>query len=209
MTWVKTTALRRLVGGIVVLWLFAFFAFDPALKYALERAGRTAAGAKVDVGSLRSRWLRGTIEVRRVAVADADKPMTNVVELSRAAFALDVGAALRGKAVIREAALEGLRFGTPRATSGALPRAAPSKLGRAVREKLAPEGGALLPAAPPSTSPPRSTRPTAGPQKIERPAKAQIDRWKANRGEPADRQESRDIADQLKALGGGDSPPTS
>src|SRR5207302_8975841 len=111
---------------------------DPVLKFALVKAGQAAAGAKVEISSLKTKWLAGTLELRGIKVADKNQPMKNLVEFSRAAFALDVGQALRGKGVVREAALEGLRIGTPRRTSGALRKQPPSGLEAAVEKSIAP-----------------------------------------------------------------------
>ena len=138
MSWINKKSLYQLLGGAVVLWLIVFFCFDPVLKFGLVKAGEAAAGAKVEIASLRTKWLAGTLEIRGIQVADKSQPMKNVVEFSRAAFSLDVGQALRGKGVVREAALEGLRVGTPRKTSGALRKAKPSAVELAVERSVAP-----------------------------------------------------------------------
>jgi uncharacterized protein (TIGR03545 family) len=210
MIWLKKGALVRLIGGCAVLWLLAFLAFDPALKWGLQKAGRAAAGAKVDIASVDSKWLRGTLDVSGVAVADKNAPMKNVVEASRLVFIFDVGAALRGKGVVREASIEGLRFGTARATSGALPNPPPpSKLELAIKEKLGAAAGSALAGTPVGTNAAATVDATklAGLKKLdEAKAKAQEiqDRWKSKQGESADiAKQAQQVSDDLKGLGGG------
>lgn len=211
MTWLKKGPLLRLVGGFAVLWALVFFGFDPALRWGLKKAGQSAAGAKVDIGSLHSRWLKGALEISGLAVADKNAPMRNVVEASRLGFALDVGAALRGKAVIREAAIEGLRFGAPRRTSGALPHPPPpSRLELALREKLSSTATTALGKAPDvkaNAAAQVDATKLAGLKKLdEAKAKAQEieDRWKGKQAEAQDlAKQAQQVADDLKNLGGG------
>ncbi|MDE2143084.1 MAG: TIGR03545 family protein [Elusimicrobia bacterium] len=208
MIWFKKGVWARLAGGLAVLWLCIFFFFDPALKFALVKAGQAAAGAKVEISSINSKWLRGTLEIRGVSIADKNAPMKDLVDISRAGFALDVGAALRGKAVVREAALEGLTFGTARATSGALPHPAPpSKLEQAIADKIAPaEGAALGKAAEIKSNAVGQVDATklAGLKKLDdaKSKAAEIqERWKNKSAETQSiAAESRQIADDLKKL---------
>jgi hypothetical protein len=57
-----------------------------------------------------------------VVVADRDSPMKNLFETGRLEVKLRPQAALRGKVYIEQLRADHLKFGTPRATSGALPR---------------------------------------------------------------------------------------
>lgn len=211
MNWLKKGPLLGLLGGLILTWLLVFFFFDPVLKSALVRGGQAAAGAKVEIASVRSKWLKGSLEVRGIAVADRGQPMKNLVELSRAAFTLDVSAALRGKAVVREAALEGLRLGTQRKTSGALPHPPPpSKLALAIREKIAPAQDSALSkisAVKSNAVGEVDAAKLAGLKKYDE-AQAKVQeisaRWKgkAEEGKQIEK-EAQEVAAQLKSLGGG------
>jgi uncharacterized protein (TIGR03545 family) len=53
--------------------------------------------------------------------------MRNLIEADRCELDLDAGALLHKQAVVKHGALTGLRFGTPRDSSGALPYASPEK----------------------------------------------------------------------------------
>ncbi|MEQ1920760.1 MAG: hypothetical protein ABL955_16335, partial [Elusimicrobiota bacterium] len=103
MSWLKKGPVLGTLGAVLLLWAFVFFFFDPILKRALIAGGQAAAGAKVEIAAVRSKWLKGTLEIKGIAVADRETPMKNLVEFSRLAFQLDVSAALRGKGVVREA----------------------------------------------------------------------------------------------------------
>ncbi|MFI5346335.1 MAG: TIGR03545 family protein [Elusimicrobiota bacterium] len=208
MIWLKKSSLYKLVGGIAVLWLLVFFFFDPVLKIALVKAGQAAAGAKVEISSVRSKWLHGTLEVRGIAIADKNQPMKNLIEISRAGFALDMSAALRGKGVVHEAALEGLTFGAARTTSGALPHPPPpSKLELAIREKIAPVAGSALGKVADVKSNAVGTVDVAKLQGLKKldDAKAKAaeiqDRWRNKSAETqAIAKDAQQIADELKTL---------
>ena len=211
MSWFKKGPLLSLLGGLLILWALVFFFFDPMLKFALVRGGQAATGAKVEIASVRSKWLKGNLEVRGIAVADRSAPMKNLFELSRAAFRLDLGAALRGKSVVREATLEGLLLGTARRSSGALPKPPPpSKLESMVRSKIAPVGQASLAKLGEIKSGAVGqvdSAKLAGLKKYdEAKAKAKDieDRWKGKSEEAkAIEKEAKEIAEQVKSIGGG------
>jgi|CXWL01.1.fsa_nt_gi uncharacterized protein (TIGR03545 family) len=211
MNWIKKGPVLATLGGLILIWAFVFFFFDPLLKRALIAGGQAAAGAKVEIGSLRSKWLKGTLEIGQVAVADREQPMRNVVEFSRAAFQLDTSAALRGKGVIREAALEGLRLGTPRKTSGALRNPPPpSALTAAIQKQIAPAKDAAIAQVGNVKSNAVAEVDAAklsGLKKLDeaKAKSAEIEkRWSGKNDEAkAIEQEARAIAEDAKALGGG------
>lgn len=208
--WINKKSLYRLLGGAFLLWLIVFFGFDPVLKFGLVKAGQAAAGAKVEIDSLKSKWLAGTLELRGIRIADKNQPMKNLVEFSRASFALDVGQALRGKGVVREAALEGLRVGTPRKTSGALRRAAPSKVELAVERAVAPVERAAVGEASQVKSNAAATVDATKLQGLKKldETKAKSEeiqkRWKDKSKETQDiAKQAQDIENDLKGMSGG------
>ena len=210
MSWLKKGPVLGTLGALLLLWIFIFLFFDPLLKRALIAGGQAAAGAQVDIGSLRSKWLKGTLEISRVAVADRERPMTNLAEFSRAAFRLDLSAALRGKAVVREASLEGLRLGTPRARSGALRNPPPpSALSLAVQKQIAPAKEAAFAKAGEVRSNASSEVDAAKLSSLKKldEAKAKSveieQRWKGKAAEGKSiENEAREIGETLKGLGG-------
>jgi uncharacterized protein (TIGR03545 family) len=207
-SWVKKGPVLATLGAFLLLWAFVFFFFDAVLKRGLIAGGEAAAGAKIEIASVRSKWLKGTLEITGIAVADREAPMKNLVELSRIAFQLDIPAALRGKGVVREAALEGLRLGTARRTSGALRNPPPpSALTAAIMKQIAPAKSKAIEVKSNAVGEVDAAK-LQGLKKLdEAKAKAKEieDRWKGKADEAkAIEKEAKDIADSLKSIGGND-----
>lgn len=138
MKWIKKWNLIAALAAVGLIWLLLVLFLDPLIKRALIGAGQAAAGAKVEIGSVKTKLLRGSFVVSRVTVADKNAPMKNLVEFEKADLAFSPSAALRGKGVVDDASVAGIRFGTPRKTSGALPFAGPSAFERMVGDQLTP-----------------------------------------------------------------------
>lgn len=77
--------------------------------------------ASAEVSGMQFRPLAGSVGFDALVVADAEAPMTNLVELGNGRFAIDLWQAFQGKIVIDDMTVSGLAFGTPREASGALP----------------------------------------------------------------------------------------
>lgn len=208
MSFIKKGPVLGTLGAVLIIWALVFFFFDPMLKHALIAGGQAAAGAKVEIDTVRSKWLKGTLEIKGLAVADRDEPMKNLVELSRMAFQLDMSAAVRGKGVVREAALEGLRVGTARKRSGALgDPPPPSKLSAAISRQIAPAKSAAIEVKSNAVGEVDAAK-LQGLKKLD-DAKAKAkeieERWKGKAGEAkAIEKEAKEIAEQFKSIGGGD-----
>ena len=129
----KSYVVPRLVL-LGLFWLFFAFALDPLLKWSLENAGAAALGAKVEVAKVKTGVFPPKLTLRGFAAADPGAPMQNLVEFEEARFALAGRPLLERKIVIDASDLSGLRWGTARKTSGALPKAPPSKLAGKLQE---------------------------------------------------------------------------
>ena len=105
--------------GLFVAGIFLFS--GPLIAKGIEKAGTLAMGARVDVGSAHPGIFPLGLTVKGLQVTDPDAPMTNLLEISDLRLGLDTQALMLGKVDIREMAVEGIRFGTPRKKSGALP----------------------------------------------------------------------------------------
>lgn len=105
--------------GLLVVW-GVFFA-DWTLKLAVERGGTAAVGAKVELADATLGILDGNVALEGLQVTNPNAPMTNLVEVEALVFDLGVLPALEKKVVIDTVAARGIRFNTPRQTSGALP----------------------------------------------------------------------------------------
>jgi uncharacterized protein (TIGR03545 family) len=132
----KSYLLPRLIA-LVLLWAFFFFAFDPLLKWGLIKGIEKAAGARAEIATLRTSFLHPSLKLTGFALADAKSEFTNLVEFSELSFSAEGAPLLEKKLVVDEAALNGLRFGTARKTSGKLPfvKEEPSALVEGMKEE--------------------------------------------------------------------------
>ncbi|MBI5595469.1 MAG: TIGR03545 family protein [Elusimicrobia bacterium] len=132
---------RLAVVGL--LWAFFALSFDPLAERALERGASSALGARVDIGSFKTRFLPPSATLARVAAADPEEPMRNLFEFASAKFSLEGRPLLEKKLVVSAAALEGLAFGTPRKSSGAMPKLPPGPAAQALSRWTGEAKGAL------------------------------------------------------------------
>lgn len=102
-----------IIGGS---WLFA----NTLVKSLIESQGTALVGAKVDVGDVQLSLIPAGIVISRLDVANADKPMQNVVSIAHISAQFDLLKALMGQLIIDDASVEGIQFGTARRTSGAV-----------------------------------------------------------------------------------------
>ncbi|OHB81411.1 MAG: hypothetical protein A2V98_20605 [Planctomycetes bacterium RBG_16_64_12] len=109
---------------MVLLWV----GLNPLVRWAIVSAGQSVTSAKVEIGQVETSLLRTELRLTDVRAADPQAPMRNLVEAGQITLALDTGALLGRKLVVREGRASGLRFGTDRETSGALDPAADWKI---------------------------------------------------------------------------------
>lgn len=118
-----------LVGGV---YLFA----EPLLKTGIEKMGTAMVGARVDVGEVKLRLNPASISLIKMTVTDVDQPMQNLFEFDKAVASIELLKLMMGQTIINDLAVDGLRFETPRKTSGAIPKKIKSKKQKE-EEKLA------------------------------------------------------------------------
>ena len=109
--------------GLIGLFAATHFVLAWAIEHEVVRAGQRRVAARVEVGNTRVNLLDSRVSLHDVHVANPQSPLRNLVEADRCDFQLDPNALLHKQAVVRHGAITGLRFGTPRDTSGALPGA--------------------------------------------------------------------------------------
>lgn len=117
-----------LVGGIAA---FLMLAAPPLIKSSIESVGSQAADAKVNVQSVSLSLAPLGVELQGLTVANADKPMENLVEFERAVADLEFGPLFLGKSIISDLSVDQLQFNTARTVSGALEKATSSSGGQA------------------------------------------------------------------------------
>ncbi|MBM4132200.1 MAG: TIGR03545 family protein [Nitrospira sp.] len=132
--WIRWWGLGVFVGLTGLLALLWLFLVDPFVKRMIEQTGTKLVGAKVELGAAHVTLSPLGLTLSRLQVTNPDEPMSNAVEAARIAMSLDGLNLFRRKVIIEEMAVEGLRFGTPRQSSGAV---APSREPSAVAKLAA------------------------------------------------------------------------
>jgi uncharacterized protein (TIGR03545 family) len=100
----------------VLLWLF----LDLLVERSVERSGTYIVGARVDLASADVRLGDGVVVLRGLQVTNPDAPMTNLIEAREIVLNVRMAPLLEKKLHVDTLALRDMRFGTPRAESGAL-----------------------------------------------------------------------------------------
>jgi uncharacterized protein (TIGR03545 family) len=111
---VAFVALSAVIAGI--WWLVV----DGLIRYGIEKAGTKIVGAKVELDKADLTLFPLGLTLTRLQITNPEEPMTNAVEIARIAGTLDGLNLFRRKMIIEEMAVDGLRFGTSRKSSGAL-----------------------------------------------------------------------------------------
>ncbi|MDE3117996.1 MAG: TIGR03545 family protein [Nitrospirota bacterium] len=122
--WIRWWGLGAFVGLTALLALLWLFLVDPFVKRMIEQTGTKLVGAKVELAAAHVTLSPLGLTLTRLQVTNPDEPMSNAVEAARIAMSLDGLNLFRRKVIIEEMAVEGLRFGTQRQSSGAV---APSR----------------------------------------------------------------------------------
>jgi uncharacterized protein (TIGR03545 family) len=122
MRYIRWKALLPLSITLLLIAVFMLLFADRALKFAVEAGGTAAVGARVDLARAELGVLDGHVTLEGLQVTDPNAPMTNLVELEELVFDVGILPALERKVVIDTVAARGIRFGTPRTTSGAIPK---------------------------------------------------------------------------------------
>lgn len=115
-----------LVPALVLLVVLYFF-LDGWVESALELAGESLVGARVEIDDLQLTLMPVGMNFARLQVADPGDPWTNTIETGTVAFAMDLGQLLRGKFIIETMEVNELIVGTKRTSDGSLERTQPPK----------------------------------------------------------------------------------
>jgi len=118
-------AIVPMLVAAVLIGLAWTLLIDHAIRRGIELAGTDLVGARVELASARLRLRHMDLVLRGLQVTDPNAPMTNLVEVTEMVANLDARAVLAKKAVIETLAVRGVRFGTPRRTSGAVAKPSP------------------------------------------------------------------------------------
>ena len=117
--WIRWWGLGIFVVVAAILGCVWVFLMDGWVKNLIENAGTEAVGAKVELDGADLSLFPAGLMLTRLQVTNPKAPMSNAVEIAKVAMGLDGLNLLRRKVIVEEMALEGVRFATPRTTSGA------------------------------------------------------------------------------------------
>lgn len=115
--WQGVVAFVVVTGLLALVW---FLLVDTWVQRAIERAGTAAVGAKVELDAADLSLMPLGLTLTRLQVTNPDEPMTNAVEIAKITGTLDTLELLRRKVIVDAMAVDGMRFNTPRRTSGAI-----------------------------------------------------------------------------------------
>jgi uncharacterized protein (TIGR03545 family) len=96
------------------------FGLDPLVRWGIVAGGESAVGAKVELASLRSSLSQGEVVLGPWQIANPRVPLRNLLQADRGRLQIDTRALLAKRLVVCDGTLRGLKWNTPRATSGVL-----------------------------------------------------------------------------------------
>ncbi len=105
---------------LVVLYCALEYGTGWGLRYAVIAGGQSAAGAKVELDGSVVSVLEARATLTGLRVANAKRPMENLVEAEKIELDFESDSFLRKKVISNHGVVRGLKFNTPRENSGAL-----------------------------------------------------------------------------------------
>ncbi|MDA8126041.1 MAG: TIGR03545 family protein [Deltaproteobacteria bacterium] len=195
--WLRWQGIAAFAVVAALLAAFWFLVVDRVIKGVIESAGTKMVGAKVELAAADLSLFPLGLTLSRLQVTDPDQPLTNALEIARIAGALDGLNLLRRKVIVEELAVDGMAFGTPRKTSGALRSAPPKK-------ETAAGGGFSLPGV--SLRDPRAILASEKleslqlAETLQREAAAEKERWQKNLAALPDQAKLKEYQQRLEKL---------
>jgi uncharacterized protein (TIGR03545 family) len=107
---------------ILIIVAFVAFFLDGIVESIVEERASLLNRAKVEIEDLDIGFLRPGVNIRRLAVANADNPWRNVVEVGDIGISVSLLPLFSKRVVIDEMVMERVQLNTKRKTSGELPR---------------------------------------------------------------------------------------
>lgn len=118
--WIRWKGFFAFICLVILLFFIATIFLDGAVKKMIEATGSELVGAKVELSEAELSFFPLGLELIKLEVTNPDEPMQNIFETSRAILSLDPYNLIMRKIIIKEMAVEDVRFNTSRKTSGAI-----------------------------------------------------------------------------------------
>ncbi len=122
MNFIRWKALLPLSVTLALIFVLTLLFKNRVVEWGLESAGTAAVGARVDLASADISFADGDVRLRGLEVTNPNSPMRNMVEAEELVLDINVLPLLERKVIIDTVAARGIRFNTPRQTSGAIPQ---------------------------------------------------------------------------------------
>ncbi len=106
---------------VALVLIFCVFFMDAMIRKIMISSAQMIFGAKVEISSVKTRFRDMSITVSELAVANRKEPMKNLFQSSSIHFSVSPLPLLTKKVIINEMSVDGIAWGTKRASSGVLP----------------------------------------------------------------------------------------
>ena len=116
--WKALVPLAVVLALVTVGW---YVFLDATVRRTIEAIGTELVGAKVDLAFVDVRLRDGSVTLRGLQVTNPDAPLTNLFQVDEIVADVRLAPLLQKKIFIDTVAVRGVRFGTDREQSGALP----------------------------------------------------------------------------------------
>ncbi len=123
MKWLRPTGIIGFAVVAAAIGLFWWFAAGWLVKTAVEEGGSRVVGARVDLDSADVTFAPFGVRLHGLQVTNPEQPMENLVEIKSISANLELLKALMGQVIIDDLGATGVRFNTPRTTSGEIKKA--------------------------------------------------------------------------------------
>jgi uncharacterized protein (TIGR03545 family) len=120
MRWIRWKFVAPRLAILTLLAVVLYLAVPPLVRWSLITSGQAAFGAKVDIGDVQWSPWNGSFVVHDLAVADPERPLLNLFVADCAVFEVEPGSLAKKRFVVSRGVMDGIEFGTPRTSSGAL-----------------------------------------------------------------------------------------
>ena len=121
---------------ILIIFGFVTIFLDGIVESIVEERASLLNKAKVEIEDLDIGFLRPGVRIRGLAVANADNPWRNMVEVGDIGISVSVLPLFSKRIIIEEMVMENLQVNTERKTSGELPRRLKKRLKTEEKEGL-------------------------------------------------------------------------
>ncbi|PKM93003.1 MAG: hypothetical protein CVU80_00395 [Elusimicrobia bacterium HGW-Elusimicrobia-4] len=138
MKFIRWKAVLPTVIILAVAIIFTVFFADRIIKKIAINIGESVFSAKVEISFLKTKLKNMSVEIKGLQIASKEDVWKNILVIDRISFSMEPLPLLSKKIIVNEMTSEGMKWGTVRKTSGALP---PKKKKKLERKRKGEEAG--------------------------------------------------------------------